>query len=66
MVEHRHGISMLSELILKDRRTAGIRTVPIEPEVSRHLAVAMKADRSPSPAAKRLIAITKEFIAEYN
>ncbi len=66
MVEHRHGISMLSELILKDRRTAGIRTIPIEPEVSRHLAVAMKADRSPSPAAKRLIAITKEFIAEYN
>ncbi len=64
MVEHRHGISMLSELILRDRRTDGLRIAPVEPEICRKLAVALKADRIPTAAAKRLIAITKDFIVQ--
>ena len=65
MVEHSLGISMLSELILKGRRDDVI-FVPIVPEVSRTLAIAMKGDKIVSPALKRLIAITKEFAKSYN
>ena len=56
---------MLSELILKDRRD-NVSLVPIVPEVSRTLAIAIKADKIISPALKRLIAITKEFAKSYN
>ncbi len=65
MVEHSLGISMLSELILKDRRD-NVIFVPIVPEVSRTLAIAIKEDKIISPALKRLIAITKEFAKSYN
>ena len=65
MVEHSLGISMLSELILKNRRD-NVRFVPIVPEVSRTLAIAIKSDKILSPALKRLIAITREFAKGYN
>lgn len=61
MVEHNHGISMLSELILTDRKE-NVRLVPITPAVSRELVIATKQDAVLSPAAKRLIALTKEHI----
>lgn len=64
MVEHNLGISMLSELILSGRKNA-VRFVPIVPEVSRTLAVAMKPDRVPTVPVKRLIALTKEFVKDY-
>jgi len=40
--------------------------VPIVPEVSRTLAIAIKEDKVLSPALKRLIAITKDFAKSYN
>ena len=65
MVEHSLGISMLSELILANRRD-NVCFVPIVPEVSRTLAIAIKEDKIITPALKRLIAITKEFAKSYN
>lgn len=61
MVEHRHGISMLSELILSDRNDSA-RFVPIVPEVARTLVIAIRTDSTVPPAVKRLISITKDYI----
>ena len=60
MVEHGLGISMLSELIISGRGE-GIKALPIVPEVSRTLALAVKHDKVLTLPMKRLIAITKEF-----
>lgn len=59
-VEHGLGISMLSELIIKGRADA-VKVMPIVPEVSRTLALAVKEDKVLSLPLKRLVAITKEF-----
>jgi DNA-binding transcriptional LysR family regulator len=64
MVEHRLGISMLSELILTARKDA-VRFVPIVPEVSRKLAIAMRGDGVQTPAMKRLVHLTKEYVKRY-
>jgi DNA-binding transcriptional LysR family regulator len=61
MVEHRHGISMLSELIISERK-ANVKFVPIVPYVSRKLALALRTDMTLSAAHKRFIAITKECV----
>lgn len=63
MVEHGHGISMLSELILANR-PSGVRIVPIVPHVARALSIAHRADKVLSLAEKKLISIAKEFIKE--
>ena len=60
MVEHGLGISMLSELIITGR-SEGIKALPIVPEVSRTLALAIKPDKVMTLPMKRLVAITKEF-----
>ena len=60
MVEHGLGISMLSELIIKGRSDA-VKVLPVVPEVSRTLALAMKQDKVLTLPLKRLVAITKEF-----
>ncbi len=60
MVEHGLGVSMLSELIIKERRDQ-VKLLPIVPEVARTLTVATKADKAQSLPLKRLIAITKDF-----
>ena len=60
MVEHGLGISMLSELIL-DGKSDGVKALPIVPEVSRTLAMAVKHDKVMTLPMKRLVAITKEF-----
>lgn len=64
MVEHSLGVSMLSELILMSRKGDNVLTVPIVPEVSRTLAVAVKSDKVLTLPLKRLIAITKDFAKE--
>lgn len=64
MVEHRLGISMLSELILTARKDA-VRFVPIVPAVSRNLAIAMRVDGVQTPAMKRLVFLTKEYVKGY-
>ena len=64
MVEHGQGVSMLSELILTDRQHSA-KFVPIVPEVSRSLAVAIREDATLTLPAKRLLAITKEFVRGY-
>lgn len=61
MVEHNLGISMLSALILKDRKDDVI-TAPIVPEVARAMAIATKPDKILTLPMKRLIAITKEIV----
>ncbi len=63
MVEHNLGISMLSELILSSF-AGDVKLLPIVPEVYRMLSIAMKPDVAQSPAQKRLISITKDFIKE--
>ena len=65
MVEHGLGISMLSELIIKDRIEA-VKVLPIVPEVSRTLALSMKQDKVMTLPLKRLVAITKEFAKNKN
>ena len=60
MVEHGLGISMLSELIIQGK-TDEVKVLPISPEVSRTLALAMKQDKVLTLPLKRLVAITKEF-----
>ena len=63
MVEHGLGISMLSELILAGRKDE-VMLVPIVPEVSRTLALAITQDKVLSLPLKRLIAITRDFAKE--
>ena len=60
MVAHGLGISMLSELIVKDIQ-ANVKIVPIVPEVSRMLSVSVKPDKVLTLPQKRLISITKEY-----
>ena len=60
MVGHNLGVSMLSELILIGL-LGDVRTVPITPEVSRDLSVAVKQDKILTIPMKRLIAIAKDF-----
>lgn len=64
MVEHNLGISMLSELILKDRR-ADVNLVPIVPEVNRILTVSVKPDKVLTLPEKRLIALAKEYAKDH-
>ena len=64
MVEHNLGVSMLSELILVGRRD-NVRTVPISPCAARQMAVAVKADKVLTLPMKRLIAIAREEVKNY-
>ena len=63
MVEHNLGISMLSDLILKNRSGA-IKAVPIVPKVCRNLAIAIKPEMAVSPVLKRFISTAKDYIKE--
>ena len=66
MVEHGQGISMLSALILSERRGLNAKFVRITPSVSRDLSIAERLDYTPSLAAKRLIGISKEYVKSYD
>ncbi|MBQ9070863.1 MAG: LysR family transcriptional regulator [Clostridia bacterium] len=61
MVEHGQGISMLSELIISDRKDSAM-FVPIAPAVYRKLAVALREDYTPTAVAKKLLSITKDYV----
>ena len=61
MVEHSLGVSMLSELIMQNRRDA-VLCVPIVPAVYRTLCIAIRHDKVISPAMKLFIGITKELV----
>ena len=63
MVEHSLGISMLSELIVANRRDA-VKMLPIVPEVYRTVAIAVKADETMTLPVKRLISSAKELVRE--
>lgn len=63
MVEHNLGVSMLSEMIIEGR-CQNIKAVPITPEVSRSMSIAVKHDKILTLPMKRLIAITKEYVKE--
>ncbi len=60
MVEQGVGISMLSELILR-QRPGKIQALPIVPAVSRTLAIAYKQDKILTLPMKRLISIAREY-----
>lgn len=64
MVEHNLGVSMLSELILVGRRD-NVRTVPISPYAARQMSVAVKPDKVLTLPMKRLIAIAREEVKNY-
>ena len=64
MVEHGLGISMLSELILIGQKEK-VSCVPITPYVCRELCIATRKDAVLSPAARRLIAVTKDFAKNF-
>ena len=55
---------MLSALILSDKHTDNATFIPVVPEVARNLSIALRQGSTPSPAAKRLITLTKEFVAK--
>ena len=61
MVEHGLGISMLSELILKNRRDA-VKLVPILPRVHRELCISMKHDKALSHAQKKFLSLVKDYV----
>ena len=63
MVEHNLGVSMLSEMIIEGR-CSGVQAVPIVPEVSRSMAIAVAPDKVMTLPMKRLISITKEYIKQ--
>ena len=65
MVEHNLGVSMLSKMIIEGR-CDGVQAVPITPEVSRSMSIAMKHDKILTPPLKRLIAITKDYVKNQN
>ena len=65
MVEHNLGVSMLSELILRGQR-GDVQQVPILPEVSRDLSIAVKLDKVLTIPMKRLVAISKEFARKHD
>ena len=60
MVEHGLGVSMLSELCVRGRR-GNILCLPIEPNVSRKIGIAMPLKKKPSEVERRFIAIAKRF-----
>lgn len=64
MVEHNLGVSMLSGLILTDRKQA-VRLAPIVPPVYRELALATLPDKSLSPPERRFVAIIREFVKAF-
>ncbi len=63
MVEHNHGISMLSELILRGRHD-DVQRVPIVPEIARDLSVSYRLDKVLSLPMKKLISLAKDYAAE--
>ena len=63
MVEHNHGISMLSELIIRDRRY-DVQKVPIVPEIARDLSVSHRPEQVLTLPMKKLIALAKEYAKE--
>ena len=63
MVEHNLGVSMLSDMIIEGR-CSGVQAVPIVPEVSRSMAIAVAPDKVMTLPMKRLISITKEYIKQ--
>ena len=60
MVEHGLGVSMLSELCVRGRH-GNILCLPIEPNVSRKIGIAMPLKKKPSEVERRFIAIAKRF-----
>lgn len=62
MVEHGWGISILSELIMKDR-TNKVRALPLEPFCSRRLGIALKKNIEHSELVRRFIDCSKKTVA---
>ena len=60
MVEHGLGISILSELCIRGR-SGNVLCLPIAPDVSRQIGIAMAEKKKPTDAMRRFIAIAKRF-----
>ncbi len=60
MVEHGLGISMLSELCIRGR-SGNILCLPIEPDVSRQLGIAMAVKKHPTEIMRRFMKEAKKF-----
>ncbi len=62
MVEHRLGVSILSELVMRDMPYA-VRALPLDPPAFRHLGVAMASQRSEERGIQRLVRCARQTIA---
>lgn len=60
MVEHGLGISILSELCIRGR-SGNVLCLPIEPDVCRHIGIAMSVKKKPSEATRRFIQEARRF-----
>lgn len=65
MVEHGLGISMLSELIVRGR-SGNVLCLPIEPDVSRNMGIAVSTKKQPTDAMRKFIAYSKRFAEDFN
>ena len=63
MVEHKLGVSILSELVVQDMHY-NVRALPLDPPSSRHLGIAMAERRSGERKIQRFVECAQRVIAE--
>ena len=64
MVEHGLGLSILSELCVRGR-SGSFLSLPIEPDVSRRIGIALSPEKKPSDILRRFIGRAKKFAEEF-
>ena len=64
MVEHGLGISMLSELCVRGR-SGNILCLPIDPDVSRQIGIALAVKKKPTELVRRFITHAKRFAESF-
>ena len=63
MVEHKLGVSILSELVVRDMHY-NVRVLPLDPPSSRHLGIAMAERRSGERKIQRFVECAQRVIGE--
>ena len=63
LVEHKLGVSILSELVMQDM-PYNVRALPLDPPSSRHLGIAMAEHRSGERKIQRFVECAQRVIGE--
>ena len=63
MVEHRLGVSILSELVMRDM-PYNVRVLPLDPPAFRHLGIAMAAHRREERSIRRFVQCAQQVIGQ--